>query len=378
MCAGGAGGELRSLALRTIEIRRFRNIESVDLRLGPRFNVISGDNGQGKTNVLEAVYVLATSRSFRTQRLGELVQQGGDSASIRAEIAEAAELRQQSIGLRHGVRQVRINGKRPPTLAAYAVQTPTVAFHSRAMELAFGGGRERRRLLDRVALYESPGYIAESAAYAHALRARQRVLETRGPAASDLDGWEELMARHGVCVSDRRASASVRLGPEALRAFASLGPSGLTLGMSYRRASPEDVGEFLVELRRNRGKDRARRSASVGPHRDDLLLSLSGQPVRSMASQGQQRAIVLALELAEICVIGSTRDVQPLLLMDDVSSELDRRTLSALLGALRSSRGQVLITTTRPEWIDTDGGSPGGGGDLRRDFHVESGRLSRS
>lgn len=365
---------MRSLSVRTLDIRSFRNLGSVDVELGRRFNVLSGDNGQGKTNTLEAIYLLATSRSFRTSRLAELVSLAEETASIRGSISESDATREQSIGLRKGLRSVRIDGKRPATLAAYAVQTPTVVFHAGALALASGGGKERRKLLDRLALYEFPGSLADAEAFVKALRARQRALESRGTAGRDLEGWEELIARHGVALSEVRAAAAARLAPEAERAFAAIGPSGLDLRVRYRRASPASIDEFRLALERSRVRDRARRSASLGPHRDDLTLVLSGKPVREMASQGQQRAIVLALELAEISVIAAIRTVQPILLMDDVSSELDRRAMGALLAALRDTQGQVVITTTRPELIDGAGSL---GHEDRRDFRVEGGRISK-
>lgn len=364
---------MRTLSVRTLGIRSFRNLAGVELELGPRLNVLAGDNGQGKTNALEALYVLATSRSFRTSRLSDLVSIGTETASIRGEIAESGETREQTIGLRKGLRSVRVDGKRPPTLAMYAVQTPTVVFHAGALELAAGAGKERRRLLDRITLYESPSSLGDIDAYTKAVRSRQRVLESRGTGAPDLEGWEELIARHGAAVSTGRAAAAARLEPEVQRSFADIGRRAeLNLVMTYRRGSPADVDEFRMDLGRSRARDRARRSASIGPHRDDLVFSLSGKPVREMASQGQQRALVLALELAEIAVIASIRGVHPILLMDDVSSELDKGVTDALFSALRSARGQILLTTTRPELIDPAGCL---GGQDRRDFRVAGGRI---
>lgn len=364
---------MRALSVRTLGIRDFRNLASVELELGPRFNVLSGDNGQGKTNALEALYVLATSRSFRSSRLTDLVSVAAETASIRGEISEAGESREQTIGLRKGVRAVRIDGKRPATLAEYAVQTPTVVFHAGALALASGAGKERRRLLDRLALYETPAFLGDADAYVKSLRARQRVLESRGAGASDLQSWEELVVRHGLALSDGRAAACARLAPEVARAFAEIAPAGMDLVVRYVRASPSGIDDFRRELERSRTRDRARGAASIGPHRDDLALVLSGRPVREMASQGQQRALVLSLELAEISVIASIRDVQPILLMDDVSSELDRRVMAALFLALKGVRGQVIITTTRPELIDEAGSIDRND---RRDFRVVAGRIS--
>jgi DNA replication and repair protein RecF len=364
---------MRSLAVASLSIRDFRNLARVDLELDPRFNVVAGANGQGKTNLLEAVYVLATSRSFRTSRLDELVATGAETASIRGIMREADEEREQSVGMRRGLRATRIDGKRPPSLASYALRTPTVVFHPGALALSAGAGSERRRLLDRVALYASPASLDDASSYAKAMRARQRVLERRGDDAGDLDGWEELMVRHGLALSAARSDAAGRLIPAAKRAFSRIGPEGLELQASYARGAPVDAEAFRSELAGRRTRDRARGSATSGPHRDDLELSLGSMGMRGMASQGQHRAVVLALELAEIEVVTDARGVRPVLLLDDVSSELDRERMAALLATLREEQGQVLITTTRPELIDAAGLA---GAERKTSFRVVGGTVA--
>lgn len=362
---------MRSLAIESLSVRAFRNLESVDVELSPRFNVLSGDNGQGKTNLLEAVYVLATSRSFRTSRQSELVRTGSDAASVRAVIREQDEAREQSVGVGHGVRRVRVDGKRPSTLAAYALRTPVVVFHPGAVALSAGSGAERRKLLDRVALYQSPAALGDAESYAKALRARQRVLQVRGESASELEHWEELVVRHGRALSEARLRAAEALAPAAERAFARIG-ADLPFRARYAPNAPADPVDYRSMLARSRTRDRARGSASIGPHRDDLLLELSGGPARGRASQGQHRAIVLALELGEIEVVSEARVVRPILLLDDVSSELDRARTAALFGALRQGDGQVLLTTTRPELIETGALADR---DERRDFVVVDGQV---
>jgi DNA replication and repair protein RecF len=365
---------MRSLAVETLSVRGVRNLKSLDLELGPRFNVVAGDNGQGKTNLLEAVYLLATSRSFRTSKLADLLESPDEVASIRAQVREDGEVRVQSVGLRSGLRTVRVDGKKPATLAAYAVGTPVVLFHPGVLSLTLGSGPERRRLLDRVALYQSPSSLADTEGYTRALRARQRVLEERGETASDLAGWEELLTRHGLAVSDARECAAERLGPHAVRAFGRIGPADVGFSMQYHRSAPHDAVTFRALLAQSRRIDRARGFARVGPHRDDLVLALGNRPVRGSASQGQHRAVVLALELGEMQVIAEARGVRPILLLDDVSSELDRVRTAALFGALREEGdGQVMVTTTRPELVDTQ--SAPGASD-RRDFTVVGGRVT--
>jgi DNA replication and repair protein RecF len=363
---------MRSLSVGRLSVRAFRNLAEVDVTLGPRLNVVSGENGQGKTNLIEAIYALGTSRSFRTSKLTELIARGAETASVRGEIAEDGDLREQSLGLRKGLRQVRIDGRRPETLAGYAVGTPMVVFHPAALALSSGGGSERRKLLDRLALYLSASHLADLESYAKALRARQRVLEARGESAPDLDAWEDLIATHGAAVSESRENAAGRLLPAAAVAYGKLGPPGVALRGRYVRSAPVLRDGYRDELVGHRRRDRARGSATLGPHRDDLLLELADQPVRGVASQGQHRAVVLALQLAEIDVIGTTRGVRPILLLDDVSSELDEERTSALFASLTTTPSQIVLTTTRRELIDTGGAfAP----DARRDFRMLAGEI---
>jgi DNA replication and repair protein RecF len=361
---------MRPLLLEQLQARSFRNLARVELRFGERFNVISGDNGQGKTNLLEAVYVVATSKSFRAGRPGELVGFGAGLASVRGFVREDGEERIQSVGLEHGKRVVRIDDKRPPSLAAYAVRTPVVVFHPGEIALSMGGSAERRRLLDRTSLYLTPQSMGELDAYTRALKARQRTLEVRGEGASDLAGWETLAVRHGLAVMEHRARAAELLAEHAKQAFAKIAAPGLVLDVRYASSAPASEQEFLEALASRRTSDLRRGSAGVGPHRDELALTIDGHGVRGVASQGQHRAVTLALKSAEIDVVGHARGVRPILLLDDVSSELDRARTSALFAFLRDQRGQVFLSTTRPELIDT-----GEERSSRKDFEVVAGVL---
>jgi DNA replication and repair protein RecF len=363
---------MRSLAIESFAARSFRNLASVSVEPSPHFNVVSGDNGQGKTSLLEAIYVACTSRSFRATRLGEIVSHGQDIASVRARIREAGDDREQSVGLRGGSRVVRIDGKRPATLADYAVRTPVVAFHPGLLELSMGSGAERRRLLDRIALYVSPSSLAEGAAYTRAMRERQRALEVRGTTAIDLNDWEVLVARHGTALSNAREAAARLLAEATSRVFESIGPVDARLDVSFSRSAPADEDHFRVDLASRRVADVKRRAASIGPHRDDLRLELGGHAMRGFASQGQHRAAVLALELGEIEVVAQSRGTRPILLLDDVSSELDLERTTALLTFVREQEGQVFLTTTRPDLIDS---SLFAAAAERLDFRVVAGHI---
>lgn len=398
---------MRPLCIAALSVRGFRNLARVDVDFGARFNVVSGNNGQGKTNLLEALYVVATSKSFRTSKLTELVGTNvaagaedvadADAANanvtdavepsavpsslaafVRARVVEDDQSRVQSVVLKTGARLVKIDDKRPPSLAQFAVKTPAVVFHPGEIALTMGPSAERRRLLDRTALYLSPSSMADLDAYTKALKSRQRTLEMRGVSATELADWEALVVRHGLSVMRHRAGASSLLAEHARVAFERIAAPDLELSASYEPSAPADEASYLAALAKSRPADLRRGSACLGPHRDELALAIGGRgrppsefrPVRGFASQGQHRAVTLSLKSAEISVIGHARDVRPILLLDDVSSELDRARTAALFSFLREQRGQVFLTTTRAELIDT-----GDDRGARTDFRIERGVL---
>jgi DNA replication and repair protein RecF len=360
-----------ALRIRNLALRNFRNVERADLIDLSRFTVLSGDNGQGKTSVLEAIYLVCTSRSFRTSQLGEIVRHGSTTASVRALFLEGSEEREQTVGLEGRVRKVTLHGKRPPNLAAYATASPVVAFHPGEMVLSSGPASKRRTLLDRIALFVDPTSMDHLQRYTAASRSRQRTLELRGTEASELDAFEQLMARHGAGLTRARAQASEHIIDELKRAFHRITAETRPLEARYEPGGSSDEAQLAEALKTGRERDRHRRSAGTGPHRDDLAITLGGFDVRVEASQGEHRAVTLALKMAELACISRARAAQPVLLLDDVSSELDLARTALLFDLLRETPGQLLLTTTRPSLIDTRGLQAG----ERRDFRVERGVL---
>ncbi|WP_437569763.1 DNA replication/repair protein RecF [Sorangium sp. So ce542] len=372
---------LPSLLLERLHVREFRNLGRIDVEPAPRLNVIAGNNGQGKTSLLEAIYFAATSRSFRTHRAAELVRHGADVASARARFVERRDAlpplaREQTAAVEQKRCVVRIDGNRPPSLSSFATRSPVVAFHTEELALSTGPASARRTLLDRLALFMDPQSADHRARYAQALRARHELLHRGGgapaQAGAELDAFEELCALHGAALTRARAAAVEALAPELAHAFARIAAPDLTLAARYAPGGASDAAQAAEALREHRRRDAHRPNAGFGPHRDDLVLELDGHPARVVASQGQHRALTLSLKAAETAAIASVRGVEPILLLDDVSSELDPDRTAALFTFLGMARGQVFLTTTRRDLIVT----PGVPASERRDFHVEGGALS--
>jgi DNA replication and repair protein RecF len=362
-----------ALRLETVSVRNLRNLPHVDLEPSSRFNVVFGDNGQGKTSLLEAIYLLCTTRSFRTAKLGEVVAHGSKIASVRASVREADDKREQAIGLEGSIRHVVLEGKRPPSLASYATRSPVVVFHPGELVLSSGPASTRRMLLDRVALFVDKASMDDLARYGAAQRARQKTLEVRGVDAPELEPFERLMAEHGARLTRLRERASERIAAEVRRAFPEITAEDRPVEARYEPGGMADPRAMEEALARSRERDRHRGSAGVGPHRDDLVITLGGHAARTDASQGEHRAITMALKIAELSCIAEARGVHPILLLDDVSSELDLARTKLLFRFLRDTPGQIFLTTTRRALIETTGFEP----EDRRDFAVRGGTLER-
>jgi DNA replication and repair protein RecF len=368
----GASG-VASLRFEKARLASFRNIASASVEPSPALNLIWGDNGQGKTSVLEALYAVATTRSFRTDKLPQVLRTGDEQARVSATVSEGSFMRELSLKLSQRGRSVELDGKRPKTLASYAVRTPVVVFHPRDLELVTGAAGERRRLLDRLILYADPPGAEAARRYAEALKDRQRLLDTRGVSAPELADFESVAAEHGARFARARFEATQKLVPELAEAFRSVTPSGLQLTTTYEPGGSQNAQDFEGELRARRPEDSRRGRASFGPQRDELSLQIEGRAARSDASQGQQRLLSLSLKLAELRCIEQTRRVHPVLLLDDVSSELDAHRTESVLQLLQASQGQIFVTTTRPELFRSGSFSSA----ERAEFQVASGRVSR-
>jgi DNA replication and repair protein RecF len=347
--------------LRT-RIRNFRNLTEVDLEPGPRTTVLVGRNGQGKTNTLEAIYFAATLRPLRATRLTELLQFGSTAA---AEVASTWELkggpREYAVRVEGSHRQISVDAKRVTKLDDYFGEVVVVAFTPDDLAVVKGAPEERRRFIDRAVFGRFPAYLSESRDYARALKARNRILREGGDEAMR-EAFDAQVARLGARVWRRRLSLLEELEPFTQQVFEAVGRIQAPLRVRYRPAvveidegmSEEQLTSILAEvLDEKLPLDRERRFTSVGPHADDLSMSLGGKSARTYASQGQQRAIVLALKIGEIENLRSHHGDYPLLLLDDVSSELDPERNGWLMDYLSRLETQAVLSTTDEALVQT-------------------------
>ncbi|HEU0030955.1 MAG TPA: DNA replication/repair protein RecF [Kofleriaceae bacterium] len=352
-----------------------RNLQPLQLEPRERFNVFVGDNGQGKTNLLEAIFVVSTLRSFRTSRLADLVAFGRDTAKLGARVLKDHLTRVYEVELAAGSRKVRLDGKAVRPLSRYFGAFNVVVFTPEDLALPRGAPADRRRFLDRGVFNLEPAYLGVASNYDKVLRTRNSVLRQVGqgvtnPRQADamLDVYDEQLARLAVSTIEARSRFAATLAPELRAAFAAITRTSRVASMHYAsKLAGASADEIVHQLRAGRARDLGAQSTQLGPHRDDIVLELDGREAGSFASQGQLRAIMLAWKTAELQVLGRAHGDLPILLLDDVSSELDPDRNAYLFEHLATLAGQCFITTTHGSHVLLSS--------ERADYRIESGRI---
>jgi DNA replication and repair protein RecF len=360
------------LTLRELRVRGWRNIAAATLRPGPRASVLFGRNGQGKTNLVEAAHYLTTFRSFRTHHVDEAIPWGGERAQLQGDVAVGGLERKLEVTVGGGRKVALLDGKPVGRAASRLQGVAAVLFVPEDLLLPKASPGERRRFLDRAIFAADRTYSSEAVAFEKVLRSRNAVLREATPRPALLDTYDEELARTGARVVARRRALVLALAPRVTALFTAI-HSDLGALIRYRgHASVEpagteaEVGVALLEgLRARRGLDLRRGFSGFGPHTDDLELTLAGHPAGDHGSQGQLRSLVLALKLAELAYLEERQGEAPLLLLDDVASELDEVRRGKLFETIAHLPGQTLITVTDRHLLPT---LP-----ERRDFEVSGG-----
>jgi DNA replication and repair protein RecF len=353
------------LLLQQLQLRDFRNLVEVVLLPSPHVTVVVGRNGQGKTNLLEAIYFLCTLKALRAGRLMELVRFGQPVARVSGRFALGGAVREIAVEIRDGGREASVDGKRAPKLEEYFGGVSVVAFTPDDLAVVKGAPEQRRAFLDRAVFNRFPGFLRASRAYLRALRSRNRLLKD-GASLDYLQAYDDALAEAGARVLVLRRDLLAELGPRAEATVASIAQlpgvryayAAAHLDVVLTRAEvPELASALRSALHARLPRDRERGFTSVGPHADDVEIGLDGHPARAFASQGQARSLVLGWKIAEIENLRSALGRSPLLLLDDVSSELDPERNAFLMRYLSTSGAQVLLTTTEPALVRGAAGS---------------------
>lgn len=334
----------------------------------PETNVLVGENGAGKTSLLEAVAYLGLLRSFRGTPDDAIIREGAVAAVIRGEFDGASGSVRVEVELpAAGRRRILLNGKRPARNRDVLAEVPVVAFQPDDLDLVKRGPSLRRGYLDDLAAQLWPQAVADQTEFDRALRQRNSLLRHEGPRADPitLDAWDERLAASGAKLMWHRMRVLRELDGPLAEAYRLVGAEGsvtwryVTNWGGAELEDPERMEEALRSaLGGSRERDLDRRVTSVGPHRDDPVLLIDGRPARTQASQGEQRTAALALRIAAYRVLTQHLGTRPILLLDDVFSELDPARARGVLELLPG--GQVFVTTARDDEPRLTGRTAGG------------------
>ena len=316
-------------------------------------NIIYGDNAQGKTNLLEAIWLLSGAKSFRGAKDADLIRFGESRALIESDFFCAGRQQTSKIQL-EGKKTAWLNDIRQDSITAFAGIFTTVVFSPSHLGLVKDGPAGRRKFLDTSICQITPRYIGMIGQYQRILLQRNTLLKDISYASAlldTLDIWDEKLSALGGVIIRMRMEYTRRLQKEAEDIYKGISMERESFSLDYRPfelpvqegQTQREISSLLLEkMMQNRSEDLRSGSTGIGPHRDDLEISINGRSVRSFGSQGQQRSSVLALKLAESRCIGDILGERPVILLDDVMSELDQNRREYLLNHLTGS--QIFIT----------------------------------
>lgn len=358
-----------------LRLNQYRNFSLQEIEFCSGTNVFFGLNGQGKTNLLEAIYLFGYARSFRTSTPKDCVQYGRQECALQATVKHAQMKRELGISISlTGDKQLSVHRK-PAGLVEFLGSLHVLAFTQEHLKVVRGGPVERRAFLDRAMITVCPGHMQRLAAYGRALKQRNRLLGSalaggRRPDSELLDSWDEKLIQEGSRVLSNRRLYVEEMKQELVHTFCSTEDLELRYAstvMKRAAGTPAIADEFRQRLGEARMVDERKGFTTTGPHRDDLILLLNGRSLADFGSAGQQRSCLLSLYFTQMEIHRKTCGFYPVFLMDDVEAELDDQRLKAFLRHL-SQRTQTFLTTAKahvlPELED----------DARR-FLVREGRI---
>ena len=352
-----------------LRLRDFRNYARLDVDFAPGFHVFIGHNAQGKTNILETIYLLATLRSFRGVGGGQMVRHEQKGYFVGARVVSQGE-HEIKMYWSSTERKLSIDAQPVRKLTDYLGVLRAVVFCTEDLQLVKGTARARRRFLDLLLAQTFPTYLPTLQRYALALRSRNALLRQRSNNEVALESFSRELVSLGEEITKLRRELIPKLSPLARLAYRRIANDAEELRLEYQ---PSIKRDFALELAQSRDRERSHRLTLVGPHRDEMPLLLNDKSAAQFGSEGQKRTLAIALKMAQAEYVTGIHGTPPVLLIDDVMGELDVKRRSGLLPLLERAhhaRGQVFMTCTEENWPRELGR------DLQR-WRVEAGALKK-
>lgn len=334
------------MKINSLSLRNFRNYESLDISFNPSRNIIVGENAQGKTNLVESVYMCSFARSFRTSNSTDLVMFGKDMCLISADIESSSFDRKIGISVtRQGKKMIKKDGKPVSRTAELLNNLVVVIFSPEDLRIIKDSPDKRRNFINKEISQLRPRYFECLKNYNDALKQKNALLKNDVIMDEMLDIYDSQLAYNGYELVKYRRNFVDKLSAYSSELQNRISQGRETLEITYSESCRADSAEqMMAEFAASREKDRMYRSASIGPHRDDLEFFINGKDARKFGSQGQQRTIALCMKLAEVRIARDVLMENPVLILDDVLSELDIERQKFLLKEIDDV--QLFITST--------------------------------
>ena len=358
-----------------IRIRDVRSLSNVDVRPCPGVNLLIGRNGSGKTSFLEAVHILSLGRSFRTRRTRSVIRHDADRLLVAGRVESEDSLELTSIGIEKtpNSTRLRVEGQEVRSVSALARRLPVMVVAPEGFKALLEGSEHRRRLLDWTLFHVEPDYLRVLQRYGNALKQRNAMLRTAGEVQSEreLEVWDEQVAAEGERLDDLRRGhmESVAMAETTQASISSVLDEEVTWEYWPGWDRERDLHDVLVS---QRARDRQAGFTTVGPHRADVLWRGSRGLARDNLSRGQGRLLVMAFEVAQVSYVMKVENVRPVLLVDDLSTELDIESMQRLIARIEGLELQVFVSSV----LDAVGTLVRPNSEARL-FHVEQGRSDR-
>lgn len=340
------------MPIRRLDLRNFRNIRSLTISPHSAFNIFVGHNAQGKTNILEAIYLLSFGKSFRLQDHRELILKGEVTSLIRADVGQSDFEEEHSILLTQESKEFFKNKK--PASSHQFLSIPLVLFSPDSILMLKENPQARRDYFDDLFSKLSPVYRSHLRRYKKALSQRNNILKNNNTSVQEKEKhlllWEGGLVEYGIALMELRGEWTKRLN-EILRPYYNIFTGGADHGASFQYKKNVEPQNFETTFQERRFEEIQRKNTLVGPHRDDLLPFIKEEPMKSFGSQGELRSMAIALKLSEIKLYEEVLETEPLFLLDDVFSELDEGRHRHFLNYLKNFKGQVFVSTTAIDLI---------------------------